>query len=318
MPVLREIVKTKQEKALQIAGQTVMVSYDVAKFILSRANNGFVLGAVVGTLMSGYAPMSQGWWAFMGHGVVKNWKWLWGSRSWMDTFSDIGIHAADVGHMATKFGLEEIGLKALAGLIRNVVGELRRKPESTDQSKYMPIVANLMKEIDAINQPSSESDAPRRRTRQERENDLQRRYRAFMASFDTLPPELRNHYFKKVFEDGMRKKMKQRNQRPALEDRRVAPVFGMNQVMSIGDRDVEGEISRSVAKARRRKLQISRGNLADTSDVGEGKKATPLVNYGSGLRQTRRGGATTIKAMAPIVEYNDVGDDPYVMRPKVQ
>ena len=45
---------------------------------------------------------------------------------------------------------------------------------------------------------------------------------------------------------------------------------------------------------------------------------TPLVNYGSGLRKTRRGGATTIKPMAPVLEFNEAADDPYVMRPKVQ
>ena len=109
--------------------------------------------------------------------------------------------------------------------------------------------------------------------------------------------------------------MEQRNQRPAIVD--VPPFSGLNRVdvMALGDRDIEGEISRNVSNARRRKLQLSRG---DEADVGEGRKATPLVNYGSGLRKTRRGGATTIKAMAPIMEYNDIGDDPYVMRPKVQ
>ena len=76
-------------------------------------------------------------------------------------------------------------------------------------------------------------------------------------------------------------------------------------------RNVALEIKDTVARAKR----VKRG---EASGVGRGRKAAPLVNYGSGLRQTRRGGATTIKAMAPIMEYNDIGDDPYVMRPKVQ
>jgi hypothetical protein len=37
------------------------------------------------------------------------------------------------------------------------------------------------------------------------------------------------------------------------------------------------------------------------------------VNYGSGLRQTKRGGRVTIKSMPSIMEYNEMADDPYVM-----
>ena len=52
---------------------------------------------------------------------------------------------------------------------------------------------------------------------------------------------------------------------------------------------------------------------------GSGVQMTaPLVNYGSGVRQTRRGGARTIQGMAPILEFSEAADDPYVMRPKVQ
>jgi hypothetical protein len=38
-----------------------------------------------------------------------------------------------------------------------------------------------------------------------------------------------------------------------------------------------------------------------------------LVNYGSGLRQTKKGGRITIKTMAPVMEHNEMADDPYVM-----
>ena len=52
---------------------------------------------------------------------------------------------------------------------------------------------------------------------------------------------------------------------------------------------------------------------------GRGVQMTaPLVNYGSGVRRTRRGGARTIQGMAPILEFNEAADDPYVMRQKVQ
>ncbi len=41
---------------------------------------------------------------------------------------------------------------------------------------------------------------------------------------------------------------------------------------------------------------------------------TARVTYGTGLRQSKKGGRVTVKGMAPIMEFNDVGDDPYVMR----
>ena len=47
------------------------------------------------------------------------------------------------------------------------------------------------------------------------------------------------------------------------------------------------------------------------------KTQAPLVNYGAGVRQMRRGGGKTIKAMAPILEFNEAADDPYVMRQQV-
>ena len=42
-----------------------------------------------------------------------------------------------------------------------------------------------------------------------------------------------------------------------------------------------------------------------------------LVNYAPGVRQSKRGGAKTIRAMAPILEFNETADDPYVMRQQV-
>jgi hypothetical protein len=38
-----------------------------------------------------------------------------------------------------------------------------------------------------------------------------------------------------------------------------------------------------------------------------------LVNYGSGLRQKKKGGRVTIKTMAPVLEHNEMADDPYLM-----
>jgi hypothetical protein len=39
-----------------------------------------------------------------------------------------------------------------------------------------------------------------------------------------------------------------------------------------------------------------------------------LVNYAPGVRQSKRGGGKTIQAMAPILEFNEAADDPYLMR----
>lgn len=47
------------------------------------------------------------------------------------------------------------------------------------------------------------------------------------------------------------------------------------------------------------------------------KQQAPLVNYGTGVRQIRRGGGKTINTMAPILEFNETADDPYVMRQQV-
>jgi hypothetical protein len=53
-----------------------------------------------------------------------------------------------------------------------------------------------------------------------------------------------------------------------------------------------------------------------TQRSGRGMPAmTPaLVNYAPGVRQSKRGGGKTIRAMAPILEFNEAADDPYLMR----
>ena len=50
---------------------------------------------------------------------------------------------------------------------------------------------------------------------------------------------------------------------------------------------------------------------------GSGQQA-PLVNYAPGVRQMRKGGGKTIRPMAPILEFNEAADDPYVMRQQVR
>ena len=76
------------------------------------------------------------------------------------------------------------------------------------------------------------------------------------------------------------------------------------------------------------KIQVQRRRRLHRDDTphassGEGngqqtlKKQAPLVSYGAGVRQTGRGGGKTIKSMAPILEFNETADDPYVMRQQV-
>lgn len=47
-------------------------------------------------------------------------------------------------------------------------------------------------------------------------------------------------------------------------------------------------------------------------------KQSDLVNYGDGLRQAKKGGRATIKGMEPILEHNEMADDPYVIRQPIQ
>ena len=89
----------------------------------------------------------------------------------------------------------------------------------------------------------------------------------------------------------------------------------------------EPELTRGQKAARTRKANDAARKARADEIVGEilarprrGRgmsMTTPLVNYGSGLRQTRRGGARTIQGMAPILEFNEAADDPYVMRQQV-
>ena len=120
----------------------------------------------------------------------------------------------------------------------------------------------------------------------------------------------------------MRKKWKERNRDAPLKlddaqqrlpigdrsrsrsSRSSAQPFGLNAVSSVGDRDARREITQHVGAVRRRKSKSDSGALADASSsegatvgtfdlpserrrIKRGLKV-PLVNYGPGLRQTRR------------------------------
>jgi hypothetical protein len=59
----------------------------------------------------------------------------------------------------------------------------------------------------------------------------------------------------------------------------------------------------------------TRTRLREKTNVGAG---APLVNYHPGVRQSKRGGRATISGLAPVLEFNEMADDPYVMRPPIQ
>ncbi len=62
MLVVDEVIRTNTEQVLTIGKEVVTISLELAKFLKRNTNHGFVLGLCVAALMSGYTPMSQGWW----------------------------------------------------------------------------------------------------------------------------------------------------------------------------------------------------------------------------------------------------------------
>ena len=129
MPVVNDVIKSKTSKVLNWGGKAITLTLETAKFIKSRTNNGFIRGGRLATLTSGYAPMSQGWFEWLGHGAVKNWKWLWGTTTWMAKFGYFGTQAADMALMGTKFGIGETGLNQLLEMICNIIWTVHTTPE---------------------------------------------------------------------------------------------------------------------------------------------------------------------------------------------
>ena len=312
IPAAKKVVNSKREQAMKVGQYTFVMGLDLAKFIINQGSRGAMIGGILGTILSGYVPMSEGWFAFMGNTAVKTWKWAWGTTTFGDKLRYKGIQAYDVAWGASTGLLTEILLwqsllvfeKFYTKFARTLILPLSTRKYTLDSAEeIMPKIAAILMASQAV------QDAGR-------EPSLQEVMRALWAA----PEDVRNAYLLQLFGERFGQAvervnetraltnespaMEEGNQTPAITDApRGSRVWGMNQVEQ-SPRDIWGDIQQTIDKARRGK----RG----------GRKAAPLVNYGSGLRQTRRGGPTTIKAMAPIMEYNDVGDDPYVMRPKVQ
>ena len=314
MPAVDEVIRSKTEQVIMIGRVTVTISVELAKFIKNRTNHGFVFGICVAALMSGYAPMSQGWFEFLGHGVVKNWKWLWGTTTWIDQLGYAGIKAADMATGGLFFGLSNSALMQLVGLTRSVVDKLHGKPEALETSENIPEIGDLYRATeDALLHSSDDEDESRRRNRE------------FRKAFDRLDPAMRHEYLLKVFSDGIaRRTKKQMESQPmSIEDRKgsvpgkkrtraIMPASSSSSVMPYGMNPVRlpGNSSSSDAD----------GETARPSS-GPGWQAigTPsaMVSYAPGVRQSKRGGGKTIQGLAPVLEFNEAADDPYLMRQQV-
>jgi hypothetical protein len=291
---------------------TVTISLELAKFIKSRTNHGFVFGVCMAAMMSGYAPMSQGWWEFMGHGAVKNWKWLWGTTTWFDTLGYAGIKAADMAQMGSFGGLSNAALMQLIGLVRSVIDKLHGKPEALETSESLPEISDLYRAAEEALHSSDDED------------ESMRRYRAFRQKFDKLDPAMRDAYLLKVYSKGMRRKMQKEmaSQPLRIEDqsrsaprprrqRAIMPASSSTSVMPYGMNNV---------RLPNTAFPYSDTEQSESAGPSTGPRqqslSTPtrLVSYAPGVRQSKRGRGKTIQGLAPVLEFNEAADDPYLMR----
>ena len=295
---------------------TVTISLELAKFVKKSTNHGFVFGICVAALMSGYSPMSQGWFEFLGHGVVKNWKWLWGTTTWIDKLGYAGIKAADMATGGTVFGLSNTALMQLVGLTRSVVDKLHGKPEALETSENLPAISDLYKATeDALLHSSDDED------------DSKKRYRAFRKEFDRLDPAMRAAYLLKVYSEGMARKMQKQmasqpmriadQSRSAPRPRRqraIMPASSSTSVMPYGMNNV---------RLPNTAFPYSDTEQSESAGPSTGPRqqslSTPtrLVSYAPGVRQSKRGRGKTIQGLAPVLEFNEAADDPYLMRQQV-
>ena len=137
----------------------------------------------VAALMSGYAPISEGWFEFLGHGIVKNWKWLWGTTTWMDTLRDTTTWGADIGALGAFGGVSEKALTSIVQVIRNVYDTLQGRPGSIPLQDVQE-VGEIYELADKLLADSSEGGGARGE------------YQRFMEAFNGLP---KRRLFKKGF-----------------------------------------------------------------------------------------------------------------------
>jgi hypothetical protein len=117
-----------------------------------------------------------------------------------------------------------------------------------------------------------------------------------------------------------RRKLKEDQQASSSKSQRLADVQADRRRKLKEDQQASSSKSQRLAdvQADRRRKLIEDATPSSSSGEGRGQQAlgkrAPLVNYGAGVRQMRKGGGKTIRAMAPILEFNETADDPYLMR----
>ena len=115
---------------------------------------------------------------------------------------------------------------------------------------------------------------------------------------------------------------------PITDPRRRIGIIGKKSEQAAANKGITVTPAAPAAVPMRR-LPVKRQDAAYTAKYGKGhgfqgggqqalKTQAPLVNYGAGVRQMRRGGGKTIQGLAPVLEFNETADDPYVMRQQVR
>ena len=249
----------------------------------------------------------------MGHGAVKNWRWLWGTTTWLDKVGYAGIKAADMAHMGFFGGIGEVALNQVLAITRNIIDTVHGKPEALDTSENLPAIGDLYRATeDALLHSSDDED------------DSKKRFRAFRKEFDRLDPAMRAVYLTKVYSEGMARKMQKQmasqpmriadQSRSAPRPRRqraIMPASSSTSVMPYGMNNVRLP---NTAFPYSDTEQSERAGPSTGPRRQALRTPTKLVSYAPGVKQSKRGGARTIQGLAPVLEFNEAADDPYLMR----
>ena len=235
MPAAKEVLKTRTEKAIVIAGKSVTMTIGLANFLRKNVNNGAVLGMCMAMICSGYVPISEGYYDFIKHGVVKNWKWLWGTTTWMDTAADLGRWGIDVGMAGAYGSVSHKALESFLDIIRTVQDTMfyksgsRRSADAPDLDDAPEIYA-LLKDIHTTSSGSENettSGERQRRTNRQRRDENFDMYKRFMEAFGKLPDDVRKAYLLRVFEEGMAKRWAKAERSQPAQLRDAQPQFAI-------------------------------------------------------------------------------------------
>jgi hypothetical protein len=219
-------------------------------------------------------------------------------------------------------GIGEVALNQVLAITRNVVEAVHGKPEALETSENLPAISDLyMAAEDALLHSSDD------------EHESRKRNREFRKAFDRLPPAERHAYLLKVYSEGMARRLnKQMESQPkSIEDRRgsvsrkkiraIMPASSSSYAVTpYGVNNVGLPASSSPSAVYPWSSEAEQSESAGPS-AGPRRQAlrtpTKLVSYAPGVRQSKRGRGKTIQGLAPVLEFNEAADDPYLMRQQV-